>query len=82
MKESDSPLLSDAVRPHYRDYIAHVDPDGYRSLHITFFDNSAKCYMEMQLRTKRMDDIAEIGPPIIWGMRKAGERPGEKGCHP
>ena len=61
VKESDSPLLSDAVRPYYRDYIAHVDPDGYRSLHITFFDNSAKCYMEMQLRTKRMDDIAEIG---------------------
>ena len=51
VKESDSPLLSDAVRPYYRDYIAHVDPDGYRSLHITFFDNSAKCYMEMQLRT-------------------------------
>ena len=64
VKESDSPLLSDAVRPYYRDYIAHVDPDGYRSLHITFFDNSAKCYMEMQLRTKRMDDIAEIGPSL------------------
>ncbi len=47
VKESDSLLLSDAVRPYYRDYIAHVDPDGYRSLHITFFDNSAKCYMEM-----------------------------------
>ena len=70
VKESDSPLLSDAVRPYYRDYIAHVDPDGYRSLHITFFDNSAKCYMEMQLRTKRMDDIAEIGPTNHLGYEK------------
>ena len=70
VKESDSPLLSDAVRPYYRDYIAHVDPDGYRSLHITFFDNSAKCYMEMQLRTKRMDDIAEIGPANHLGYEK------------
>ena len=25
-------------------------------------DNSARCYMEMQLRTKEMDDTAEIGP--------------------
>ncbi|MDD6243911.1 MAG: guanosine polyphosphate pyrophosphohydrolase [Roseburia hominis] len=73
VKESDSPLLSDAVRPYYRDYIAHVDPDGYRSLHITFFDNSAKCYMEMQLRTKRMDDIAEIGPANHLGYEKKQE---------
>ena len=71
VKESDSPLLSDAVRPYYRDYIAHVD--GYRSLHITFFDNSAKCYMEMQLRTKRMDDIAEIGPANHLGYEKKQE---------
>ena len=73
VKESDSPLLSDAVRPYYRDYIAHVDRDGYRSLHITFFDNSAKCYMEMQLRTKRMDDIAEIGPANHLGYEKKQE---------
>lgn len=73
VKESDSPLLSDAVRPYYRDYIAHVDSDSYRSLHITFFDNSAKCYMEMQLRTKRMDDIAEIGPANHLGYEKKQE---------
>ena len=73
VKESDSLLLSDAVRPYYRDYIAHVDPDGYRSLHITFFDNSAKCYMEMQLRTKRMDDIAEIGSANHLGYEKKQE---------
>ena len=47
VKESDSSLLSDAVRPYYRDYICHAKRDGYRSLHITFFDESAKCYMEL-----------------------------------
>lgn len=62
VKESRSELLNEAVRPYYRDYIEGVEPDGYRSLHITFYDNSADCFMEMQLRTKEMDDIAEIGP--------------------
>lgn len=61
IKESHSPLLHDEVRPYYRDYIEGESHSGYRSLHITFYDNSAKCYMEMQLRTKMMDDIAEIG---------------------
>ena len=60
-KESRSPLLSDEVRPYYRDYIEGENLGNYRSLHITFYDNSARCYMEMQLRTKEMDDIAEIG---------------------
>ena len=58
VKESRSPLLSDEVRPYYRDYIEGENPGNYRSLHITFYDNSARCYMEMQLRTKEMDDIA------------------------
>ena len=61
VKLSDSPLLNEDVRPYYRDYIVNEESDGYRSLHITFLDNSAHCYVEMQLRTKTMDDIAEIG---------------------
>lgn len=61
MPESTSTLLDDSVRPYYRDYIVKESVNGYRSLHITFYDNSARCYMEMQLRTKEMDDIAEIG---------------------
>ena len=61
VKRSNSLLLDDAVRPYYRDYIDGESTNSYRSLHITFFDNSARCYMEMQLRTKEMDDIAEIG---------------------
>ena len=73
IKLSDSPLLSEEVRPYYRDYIVNEEPDGYRSLHITFFDNSAHCYMEMQLRTKAMDDIAEIGSANHLGYEKKQE---------
>lgn len=74
IKESSSPLFSEEVRPYYRDYIVNEETDGYRSLHITFFDNSANCYMEMQLRTKDMDDIAEIGPANHLGYEKKQER--------
>ena len=58
---SSSLLLDDAVKPYYRDYITSENEDDYKSLHITFYDNSATCYVEIQLRTKQMDDIAEIG---------------------
>ena len=61
MKLSKSPLLKDDVRPYYRDYINCENVSDYRSLHITFFDHSSRCFMEMQLRTKDMDDVAEIG---------------------
>lgn len=73
VKESTSELLSEAARPYYRDYITNASPNGYRSLHITFFDNIARCYMEMQLRTKEMDDIAEIGPANHLGYEKKQE---------
>lgn len=74
VKESSSPLLSREVRPYYRDYITNEKQDGYRSLHITFYDNSAGCFMEMQLRTKEMDDIAEIGSANHLGYEKKQER--------
>ncbi|MBQ0070297.1 MAG: hypothetical protein KBS81_00320, partial [Spirochaetales bacterium] len=57
-----SPLLTPEAAPYYRDYIAQDSPTGYKSLHISFYDNSARSYIEVQLRTKDMDDFAEIGP--------------------
>lgn len=68
-----SPLLKEAVRPYYRDYIANASPYGYRSLHITFYDNRARCHIEVQLRTKAMDDYAEIGPANHLGYEKRQE---------
>lgn len=47
--------------PYYRDYVVTPTPTGYQSLHLTVFDKQAKCYIEVQLRTKEMDDLAEIG---------------------
>ena len=42
--------------------MAHPKQFGYRSLHITFYDNLARCHTEVQLRTQSMDDNAKIGP--------------------
>ena len=61
VQESTSPLLSREAKPYYRDYICNNSEDDYQSLHITFYDNSSRSYMEVQLRTKEMDDVAEIG---------------------
>lgn len=54
-------MLNPEVRPYYRDYIVNQKAFGYRSLHISFFDNLSRCHIEVQLRTKQMDDYAEIG---------------------
>lgn len=76
VKQSNSPLMDAGVRPYYRDYICAASEYGYRSLHITFYDNSSRSYMEVQLRTKTMDDIAEIGSANHLGyeQRQQNER--------
>ena len=76
IKESTSPLLNDAVKPYYRDYVCGNTSEDYQSLHITFYDNSSRSYMEVQLRTKHMDDIAEIGVAnhLSYEKRQEGER--------
>lgn len=68
---SDS--FKESVRPYYRDYISTSSPYGYRSLHITFYDSSARCFIEVQLRTQDMDDYAEIGPANHLGYEKRQE---------
>ena len=73
IKESTSPLLNESVKPYYRDYICSSSLNNYQSLHITFYDNSSRCYMEVQLRTKMMDDVAEIGTANHIGYEKEQE---------
>ena len=48
----------------------------YQSLHITFYVNCSRSYVEVQLRTKHMDDIAEIGVAnhLSYEKRQEGER--------
>nr|WP_330389220.1 hypothetical protein [Parasporobacterium paucivorans] len=71
--QKKSPLLRESVSLYYRDYVANPENSGYRSLHITFYDNIARCYVEVQLRTKEMDDFAEIGPANHLGYEKQQE---------
>ncbi len=68
-----SGYLSENNQPYYRDYVQNPSSSGYRSLHITFYDNFARCYTELQLRTKDMDDLAEIGRANHVGYEKQQE---------
>ena len=71
--EKNSGRLRENIRAYYRDYIEHPRPSGYQSLHITFYDHIARCYTEVQLRTKTMDDLAEIGEANHFGYEKQQE---------
>ena len=68
-----SKFLTENNLPYYRDYVQNPRSSGYRSLHITFYDNFARCYTELQLRTKDMDDLAEIGRANHIGYEKQQE---------
>ena len=70
--KTDERIISNN-RPYYRDYVAFPRPSGYQSLHITFYDNLARCYTEVQLRTKDMDDLAEIGTANHFGYERQQE---------
>lgn len=71
--KKESLRLNKEVQIYYKDYIENRSPSGYRSLHITFYDNTARSYIEVQLRTKEMDDFAEIGPANHLGYEKRQE---------
>ncbi|MDO5155935.1 MAG: guanosine polyphosphate pyrophosphohydrolase [Eubacteriales bacterium] len=68
-----SPQMDESVRPYFRDYIVNTKPHGYQSLHITLYDNFSRCFTEVQLRTKEMDDNAEIGEANHFGYEKQQE---------
>lgn len=68
-----SERLNPAFRQYYRDYIENPNIAGYQSLHITLYDNISRSYIEVQLRTKDMDDYAEIGPANHLGYEKRQE---------
>lgn len=51
-----------------RDWISNPKPNGYESLHITIKDKNGSP-LEVQIRTKRMDDIAENGLASHWSYK-------------
>ena len=51
-----------------RDWVTNPKPNGYESLHITV-KNRKGAYVEVQIRTKRMDDMAENGFASHWAYK-------------
>lgn len=51
-----------------RDWISNPKPNGYESLHITV-KNAEGAYLEVQIRTKRMDETAESGLASHWSYK-------------
>ncbi len=51
-----------------RDWLTNPKPNGYESLHITI-KNDDGAFLEVQIRTKRMDDLAENGLASHWSYK-------------
>ena len=51
-----------------RDWVSNPKPNGYESLHITV-KNKDNAYIEVQIRTRRMDDVAENGHAAHWSYK-------------
>lgn len=51
-----------------RDWLTTPRPNGYESLHITV-KNRQGAFLEVQIRTKRMDDEAENGAAAHWAYK-------------
>lgn len=51
-----------------RDWVTNPKPNGYESLHITV-KNKRGAHIEVQIRTKRMDDEAENGHAAHWSYK-------------
>ncbi|MBR4842448.1 MAG: bifunctional (p)ppGpp synthetase/guanosine-3',5'-bis(diphosphate) 3'-pyrophosphohydrolase [Bacteroidaceae bacterium] len=49
----------------FRDWVTHPKANGYQALHVTLMSNSGQ-WVEVQIRSTRMDDIAEQGIAAHW----------------
>ncbi|MCD8261586.1 MAG: RelA/SpoT family protein [Bacteroides sp.] len=61
-------IITDMYQPNpkrLRDWLSIPKSNGYESLHITVIGPEAK-WVEIQIRTQRMDDIAERGLAAHW----------------
>ncbi len=61
-------IVTDFYKPNpdrLRDWVSTPKANGYESLHTTVMSRTGK-WVEVQIRTKRMDDIAEKGYAAHW----------------
>lgn len=64
-------LVTKEYKPHterLRDWLTVPKPNGYESLHITV-ENKEGIVLEVQIRTERMDDMAENGMASHWSYK-------------
>ena len=54
-----------------RDWVKHPKTNGYEALHCTLMSNFG-AWIEVQIRSKRMDDVAEKGIAAHWAYKKEG----------
>jgi GTP pyrophosphokinase len=69
-------IVTDIYTPEprrLRDWISNPKASGYESLHTTVL-GSANRWVEVQIRTKRMDDIAENGLAAHWIYKEGGKK--------
>ncbi|MBP5319052.1 MAG: bifunctional (p)ppGpp synthetase/guanosine-3',5'-bis(diphosphate) 3'-pyrophosphohydrolase, partial [Paludibacteraceae bacterium] len=65
-------LITQIYRPHperTRDWLSTPKANGYEALHLTVMGPNGK-WIEVQIRSKRMDDIAEKGLAAHWVYKR------------
>jgi hypothetical protein len=82
--QKKSPLLKEDVSPYYRDYIANLRNNEYRSLHITFYDSIARCYLDSAAPHQRDGRLrGRSSPANHFGYEKlSGECKNQSGRDP
>ncbi|MGM0946029.1 MAG: RelA/SpoT family protein [Bacteroidota bacterium] len=73
-------IVTDFYRPNpdrLRDWISTPRSNGYESLHTTVMSNTGQ-WVEVQIRTNRMDEIAERGYAAHWKYKEK-DHPGKSG---
>ena len=69
-------IVTDFYKPNpdrLRDWISTPKSNGYESLHTTVMGDDGK-WVEVQIRSKRMDDIAEKGYAAHWKYKQKGSK--------